>query len=128
MKALKHSYPQWDGPPRQPDDGYPVWLGHMRIVRSRKRMRTLKRRGVPMLHLGVGERAPVGTRNGPWAWFETDDSVEARKFVALVRHAVKRGGPTLTVATLPAYTVTVAQATAADKAARRSPKVTVRFH
>lgn len=82
IAALQHTYPEWDGPPRDPDDGYPVWPGVMRIVRSRRRMRALRRRGVPMMHLGYGDGTPAqqpvgpgiygpGTRTaqGPWAWY-----------------------------------------------------------
>lgn len=90
---LQHSYPRWvvdreefgDTDPRE------VWAGKMRIVRSRKRMRKLKRRGVPMMHLGYGSGFDLpgkyafdretGRRlpRGPWAWFETEASYEGRK-------------------------------------------------
>lgn len=53
-----------------------VWYGHMRIVRNRKRMRKLKRRGVLFMDLRAktGRKHPDGYE-GPraWAWFTPRD-------------------------------------------------------
>lgn len=60
--ALEHTYPQWEPPQDDPSAPAEEWSevqrGRMRIVRNRKRVRLLKRRGVPMwLICGV------------WCWF-----------------------------------------------------------
>lgn len=81
MRALQHAYPQWeppeDDPTAMPEDFREVWCGKMRIV-HRQRARKLRRRGVPLMHLGYGdgttaqqERSPKGNLVpfGPWAWF-----------------------------------------------------------
>lgn len=59
---LQHTYPQWEPPEDDPSAPAEEWRetqrGRMRIVRNRKRVRLLKRRGVPMwLICGV------------WCWF-----------------------------------------------------------
>jgi hypothetical protein len=74
-KALAHAYPQWQPPdddPGAPTEDYrEVWIGRMRIVRNRRRIRKLKRRGVPMMDLRP--RNADGCR-GPrcMAWFVED--------------------------------------------------------
>ncbi|HKU17449.1 MAG TPA: hypothetical protein VJQ52_23855 [Steroidobacteraceae bacterium] len=64
--ALVHNHPQWEPPEDEPfvpiEDYREVWRGSMRIVRSRRRARTLQRRGVPMWDLRErGKRM--------WFWF-----------------------------------------------------------
>lgn len=65
--ALQHTYPMWE--PREDDPTAPVeeWVevqrGRMRIVRNRKRVRLLKRRGVPMWLIC-----------GTWCWFVEHDT------------------------------------------------------
>lgn len=64
--ALVHSYPQWEPPENDPtasiEDYVETWRGKMRIVRSRKRARVLRRRGVPLWDLRErGKRL--------WLWF-----------------------------------------------------------
>lgn len=53
--ALIHAYPQWEPPEDEPsapqEEWRQVWTGRMRIVRNRRRIRKLKRRGVPMMDL-----------------------------------------------------------------------------
>lgn len=77
--ALTHVYPQW-GPPESdetapPEEYVEHWYGSMRIVRSRKRMRVLKRRGVPLMDLRVRDRASgayIACEDKSahvWAWF-----------------------------------------------------------
>jgi hypothetical protein len=66
--ALQHVYPQWEPPEDDPSGEIrEVWRGIMRIVRSRRRMLKLRKRGVAILHLGVGPDRPGAS--GPWAWF-----------------------------------------------------------
>ena len=64
--ALQHTYPQWEPPEDEPiapiEDYRETWIGDMRIVRSRKRARLLKRRGVPMWDIRENGRRL-------WAWF-----------------------------------------------------------
>lgn len=69
---LTHSYPQWEPPdsdPYAPAEEYvQTWTGRMRIVRNRRRMRKLKRRGVPLMDFV----STVGTGSDhvtAWAWF-----------------------------------------------------------
>jgi hypothetical protein len=70
--ALVHTYPQWEPPEDEPsapvEDYREVWTGQMRIVRNRRRIRKLQRRGVPMMDLRA--RNADGYR-GPrvMAWF-----------------------------------------------------------
>lgn len=71
--ALVHNYPFPDlddaGNDRE------VWTGSMRIVRNRRRMRLLKRRGVPLMDLRVRDRATgayIACEDKSahvWAWF-----------------------------------------------------------
>lgn len=64
--ALTHVYPQWTPPvddPTAPIEEYvEVFIGRMRIVRNRRRMRLLKRRGVPMWD-------SLETPGRAWLWF-----------------------------------------------------------
>jgi hypothetical protein len=90
VKALQFNYPKWsvDDSDDAPDRELRlVWEGHMRVVRNRKRARRLKRRGVPLLHIGIGDGTPAQQQRkpsgaleafGPWAWFETFENREAR--------------------------------------------------
>ena len=64
---LQHTYPQWEPPEDDPCAPEEEWRetqrGRMRIVRNHKRVRLLKRRGVPMwLICGV------------WCWFVDQES------------------------------------------------------
>lgn len=64
--ALQHAYPQWEPPEDEPwapeEDWREVWRGEPRIVRSPKRARRLRRRGVPMWDVREnGKRM--------WLWF-----------------------------------------------------------
>lgn len=67
---LKDVYPVWETD--EFGDDREVWHGRMRIVRNRKRMRKLKRRGVMFMDLRAktGNKHPDGYE-GPraWAWF-----------------------------------------------------------
>jgi hypothetical protein len=69
---LTHAYPQWQPPEDDPsapiEELREVWRGQMRIVRNRRRLRKLKRRGVPLMDLRA--RLVDGYR-GPrsMAWF-----------------------------------------------------------
>lgn len=51
-----------------------VFEGHLRIVRSAKRARTLRKRGVEMDCYG-------SVLNRYWVWFETNESYDARAAV-----------------------------------------------
>lgn len=108
MKPLSHNYPQWEHDRDRGEDVL-AWGGHMRIVRNRKRARRLKRRGVPLMHLGYGDgtaaqqvRSPKGNLVGfgPWAWFETFEGRAARMQVrherAQARFAKRNPPPTFT--------------------------------
>lgn len=80
MKALTHVNPVWAYDHGADTERY-IWGGQMRVVRSRKRMRRLKRRGVPMMHMGADQqpRSHEGLRAfGPWAWFESFESRDKR--------------------------------------------------
>lgn len=75
---LQHSYPQWEAPEDDPsapeEDLRQVWRGRMRIVRNRRRMRKLRKRGVPLMDLRA---CNADGYHGPheWAWFVDDGSV-----------------------------------------------------
>lgn len=139
-RALQHAYPYVEadenegGATYDMDTARLVYQGQLRIVRSRKRMRTLKRRGVPMMHLGYGdgtsqqqERSPLGNlvRQGPWAWFETDESAITRRFDrALTRHVRRR--PWFERAKrVPKYRVTIGALTPERQAQRYTPPVDI---
>lgn len=69
--ALQHTYPQWEPPEDDPSAPEDEWretqYGRMRIVRNRRRVRLLKRRGVPMWLIC-----------GTWCWFvEHDQAVRS---------------------------------------------------
>lgn len=107
MKALQHNSPQWVYDHERNEDVL-TWSGHMRVVRSRKRMRRLKRRGVPMVHTGRGDGTlgqqpthPDGSRKafGPWAWFESFATRDRRLLIRQERayaRFVKRHAALLT--------------------------------
>lgn len=63
-KRLIHVYPQWesyDGEDRE------IWSGKMRIVRNRRRIRKLHKRGVPMMDLrSLKSQGYVGARQSAW--------------------------------------------------------------
>jgi hypothetical protein len=71
---LRDVYPVWETD--EHGDEREVWYGNMRIVRNRKRMRKLKRRGVMFMDLRAktGNKHPDGFE-GPraWAWFTPRD-------------------------------------------------------
>ena len=52
---LVHAYPQWEPPENEPsapqEEWSQIWTGQMRVVRNRRRIRKLQRRGVPMMDL-----------------------------------------------------------------------------
>lgn len=60
--ALVHTYPHWAPPEDDPGAPQEEWIqvqhGRMRPVRNRRRVRLLKRRGVPMWEIC-----------GVWCWF-----------------------------------------------------------
>ncbi len=61
QQPLQHAYPSMEPPADEPwsDDLREVWRGDMRVVRSKRRMKLLRRRGVPLLK----------SREGCWLWF-----------------------------------------------------------
>jgi hypothetical protein len=69
---LEHTYPQWNPPEDDPcapeEDWRETQYGVMRIVRSRKRARVLKRRGVPLWN-----------ESGCWLWFVAHPRLEAER-------------------------------------------------
>lgn len=67
---LVHTYPQWEPPEDEPwsDDLREVQRGVMRIVRNRRRVRLLKRRGVPMWQVC-----------GVWCWFVDHPRLNAER-------------------------------------------------
>ena len=66
---LPHVFPRFAPPLDEPaaplDDYRQVWEGAMRLVRSPKRARLLRRRGVPLMD--TGERTRTGLT--VFAWF-----------------------------------------------------------
>jgi hypothetical protein len=96
MKALTHVSPVWAYDHDADTERY-IWGGHMRVVRSRKRMRRLKRRGVPMLHLGYGDGTPAQQTPtgrglvafGPWGWFESFETRDKRMLARQERAQVR---------------------------------------
>lgn len=87
-KALEHAY----SVTVDMDDERSVFQGHIRFVRSARRARALRKRGVEV----DCYNNPLGLGNGPtrfWVWYETLESYEARaaarKHRALVRRAVR---------------------------------------
>lgn len=70
------------------DDERSVFQGHLRIVRSAKRARFLRKRGVEVdcysNPMGIG-----GVASRFWAWFETDTSYEQRMLARGVRSRLR---------------------------------------
>jgi hypothetical protein len=79
------------------DDERSVFQGHLRIVRSARRARALRKRGVEV----DCYNNPLGLGNGPtrfWTWYETEPSYDARaaerKRRALLRRAIREAKAT----------------------------------
>jgi len=66
--ALPHVYSEWVNDPD--DEARLVFIGRMRLVRSPKRHRVLRKRGVEFLD--TGERTARG--HTVWAWFTPIES------------------------------------------------------
>lgn len=136
LRALAHACPEWicedEG-----DTARLVYTGQMRIVRSRKRMQLLKRRGVPMMHLGYGdgtsaqqERSPLGNlvRQGPWAWFEPTESYSARRSQRKLRKSLANIEARVYAALAAnGYHIEVLPPTSEDRALRRSPRMKLTY-
>lgn len=104
LHALTHEYPTLEADENEGGVSYDVdsmrlvYRGLMRVVRSRKRMRLLRRRGVPMMHLGVGDGVRVDLTQmderglkarGPWAWFEVESAYALRYAMQLVKRRTR---------------------------------------
>lgn len=84
---LQHIRPTFDGPPLVPPASYP--LGHARVVRSARRARLLRKRGVVLARL-CDTNVATGRQDRYWAWFESDASYASRKMARERKSAAKR--------------------------------------